>query len=181
MKKQTRILLFRIVHFVINQVVTRLPFSFIRIFILKHLFSLKIGHHSYVACKVSFICPWKISIGNNCMINSYVLLDGREHINIKNNVDISWHVKVFTLQHDPESAEHKSIGRNVVIESDCWIATSAIILPGIRLGEGCVIAAGAVVTKDTLPFTVYGGVPAKPIKKRNNQLHYTITEPGIRI
>lgn len=181
MQKKARIFLFRLIHLFINQVLNRLPFCFVRVFILTKILGMKVGRNTYIAYKVSFICPWKIVIGDNCVINSHVLLDGREKLIIKDNVDISWYAKIFTLQHDPDSPEHRSIGKSVIVDSFCWLATNAIILPGIHLGEGSIIAAGAVVTKNTLPFTVYGGIPAKPIKSRNKHLHYTITEPGIRI
>ena len=54
----------------------------------------------------------------------------------------------------------------VVIGDDVWIGRRAIIMPGVRIGNGCVIGAGAVVTKDVPPYCVVGGVPAKIIKKR---------------
>lgn len=176
-----KIFLFQFTHWILNMVITRLPFNFLRIFLLRHLFRLKIGKGSYIAYRVSIISPWKIKIGNNCIINSYVLLDGRESIEIKNNVDIGWYSKLYTLQHDVNSPIHKSIGKKIIVESNCWIATSTIILPGCHLNEGSVIATGAVVSKDTVAFTVYGGVPAKPIKSRSKMLNYALTEPGIRI
>lgn len=52
------------------------------------------------------------------------------------------------------------------IESDVWIGTQVVILPGLKIGEGAIVAAGAVVTKDVKPFSVVGGVPAKLIKMR---------------
>ncbi|WP_158095461.1 CatB-related O-acetyltransferase [Massilimicrobiota sp. An134] len=54
----------------------------------------------------------------------------------------------------------------VIIQDDVWIGSNAIILPGITVGKGSVIAAGAVVTKNVPPYTVWGGIPAKQIKKR---------------
>lgn len=53
-----------------------------------------------------------------------------------------------------------------IIENDVWIGGNAVILQGIRIGNGAIVAAGAVVTKDVPPYTIVGGVPAKPIKKR---------------
>lgn len=54
----------------------------------------------------------------------------------------------------------------VSIGSDCWLGTKVVILPGVTVGDGAVIAAGAVVVKDVLPFTVVGGVPAKWLRDR---------------
>jgi phosphonate metabolism protein (transferase hexapeptide repeat family) len=54
----------------------------------------------------------------------------------------------------------------VTIGNDCWIGHAAIILPGVTVGDGAVIAAGAVVSRDVAPYTVVGGVPARPIRQR---------------
>ena len=59
----------------------------------------------------------------------------------------------------------------------CWIGTGAIVLQGVKIGEGSVVAAGAVVTKDIPPYEVWGGVPAKFIRKRANVLEYQIGKP----
>lgn len=56
--------------------------------------------------------------------------------------------------------------QRVTIGHDCWIAHRAILLPGVTIGNGAVVAAGAVVTKDVSPYTVAAGVPAQPVKKR---------------
>ena len=56
--------------------------------------------------------------------------------------------------------------KEITIEKDVWIGTQAVILPGVTIGEGAIVAAGAVVTKEVKPFSVVGGVPAKLIKMR---------------
>lgn len=58
-----------------------------------------------------------------------------------------------------------SFAKPIIIEADCWIGTRATILPGVRIGRGSTIAAGAVVAKDVEPDSLVGGVPAKLIKK----------------
>jgi maltose O-acetyltransferase len=60
-----------------------------------------------------------------------------------------------------------------VIEDYVWIGTRATILPGVRIGQGAVVAAGAVVTNDVMAFSVVGGVPAKIIGKRSEGLLYS--------
>lgn len=56
--------------------------------------------------------------------------------------------------------------KKVIIEDDCWIGTNAVIMKGLKIGKGAVVGANAVVTKDVEPYTVVGGIPAKPLKKR---------------
>lgn len=56
--------------------------------------------------------------------------------------------------------------KKTIIGNDVWIGARAIILSGVKIGDGAIIAAGAVVTKDVEPYTIAGGVPAKPIRKR---------------
>ena len=53
-----------------------------------------------------------------------------------------------------------------------WVASHAIVLPGVTIGEGAVVAAGAVVTKDVEPYLMVGGNPARPIRKRTRDLTY---------
>ena len=69
------------------------------------------------------------------------------------------------MQHDPDSDDHKVCGGKVVIEDNVWIAPRAVILPGVTIGKGAVIATCSVVTKDVSPMTLVGGVPAKEIRK----------------
>ena len=63
----------------------------------------------------------------------------------------------------------------MVIEDYVFVGPRAIIIPGVKIGRGAAVAAGAVVTKDVAPLTIVGGAPAKPIRKRNlKSLHYRI-------
>lgn len=57
-------------------------------------------------------------------------------------------------------------GDRVIVGNDVWIGHAAILLPGVNVGDGAVIAAGAVVSRDVAPYTIVGGVPARPIRKR---------------
>lgn len=64
-----------------------------------------------------------------------------------------------------EEVRGTSYAQPIIIETDCWIGTRAVILPGVRVGRGTTVAAAAVVTRDVEPESLVGGVPAKLIKK----------------
>ena len=64
----------------------------------------------------------------------------------------------------------KPIKGNIILKNDCWIGTSAVIMPSVTIGEGAIVAAGAIVTKDVDDFTIVAGIPAKPIGKVDNTL-----------
>ena len=67
-----------------------------------------------------------------------------------------------------------TIGAETMIEDYVWICSRSILLPGVHIGEGAVIASGAVVTKDVEPYTVVGGIPAKKIgERKNRELNYS--------
>jgi len=84
---------------------------------------------------------------------------------------ISPRVSIYAENHVFDSTEDtiKSQGvkrKTVVIEDDCWIAANSIILAGVTIGKGSVVAAGSVVSKDVPPYSVVAGVPARIIKSR---------------
>lgn len=98
-------------------------------------------------------------------------VSGGGRLYIGNNVMMAPEVTILTLDHNYHEKEVPIIKQGsksfeVIIKDDVWIGYRAIILPGVTIGEGSVIAAGAVVTKDVDPYTVIGGVPAKFIKNR---------------
>ncbi len=157
-----------------NHVVSRIPSYSLRHSIYRHIYRMRIGKNSHVSMGVRVLAPWKIVIGDNVIINSGCLLDGRRGLTIGDNVDISWDVFIFTLEHDHDDPNYKTVGGEVQIEDKTCIGTRATILPSLRIGTGAVIAAGSVVTKDVLPFTVVAGVPAKRIRDRSQNLTYTL-------
>src|SRR5882762_2017714 len=116
----------------------------------------------------------KVSIGNSCVINKWVLLDGRGEIIIGNNVDIGQETNIWTAEHDPDSDKHETRIGKVVIEDYVWIATRVTILPDITIGKGAVVATGSIVTKSVPSMAIVAGVPAKIIGLRNNKLNYQL-------
>ena len=89
-----------------------------------------------------------------------------DKIMIGKNVCIGEDVRLITGSHDVTSPHFNLVTRPITINDNVWIATGAIVLPGVTIGEGAVVGAGSVVTKDVEPWTVVAGNPAKFIKKR---------------
>jgi len=151
-----------------------IPSHTIRLFFIRRTLA-KVGLETHFLRGVEIRAGKNISIGNNCAINSNVLLDGRGgKLTIGNNVDIAQETNIWTLEHDVHSDTHKDIGGDVSIEDYAWIASRVTILPGVTIGKGAVVAAGAVVTKDVPPMMIVGGVPAKVIGERKSKLAYTL-------
>jgi maltose O-acetyltransferase len=149
-------------------------FHFIRKLYLS-LFLKKVGKRTIILRNIEVRKPQNVSIGNGTVINKRVLLDGRGgELQIGDNVDIAQEVMIWTLEHDVNSPIHKGVGLPVVIEDYVWIGARVIIMPGVTIGKGAVIACGAIVTKDVLPKTIVGGIPAKIIGQRENDLTYTL-------
>lgn len=158
-----------------NKVFAHIPIAWLRLWFSRHY--IFIGKNGNVLTNVEILYSGlsknQISIGENTVINSRGLLDGRHSkIAIGKNVDIGREVAIFTLEHDPHSDRHAVRSGEVVIEDYVWIAARATILPGVTLKRGSVIAACSVVTKDVEENTIVAGNPAKVIGKRQSKLNY---------
>lgn len=140
------------------------------------LFGIKIGKGSTIHMFASFYNPKNIKIGNDTIIGEWAVLDGRADLIIGNHVDIASNVMIYNAEHDVHSKDFtKARLEKVVIDDYVFIGPRAIILPGITLGRGAVVGAGAVVTKDVPPLTIVGGVPAKEIGMREEEsLNYKL-------
>lgn len=115
---------------------------------------------------------YRIKIGQGTIVGDDCLLDGRGYPAIGRNCNLSTGVKIWTAQHDVQSQDFAYAAAPVDIKDWCWTSGGTTILPGVTVGEGCVIASGAVVTKDCKPYGIYAGIPAKRIGERNRNLQY---------
>lgn len=162
-----------------NHIFNRIPSKRLRRFFAR--FYMKIGKNTILRLHIELLHGSKhkenVTIGNNCMINTGCVLDGRVYKTvIGNNVDIARETIIFNLEHDPHDDYHKTKGGDVIIEDYVWIGSRCMILPGVKIGKGAVVAAGSVVTKDVSSFTIVGGVPAKVIGQRKNDPKYTLKD-----
>lgn len=124
--------------------------------------SVKVGKETYGLLNViNHNVSEKLIIGNFCSIapNVTFVLNGDHAIN---------HISTYPFKaHTLHSVKYEATSNgDIVVDDDVWIGTGAIILSGVHIYQGAVIAAGAVVTKDVLPYEVVGGVPAKRIRLR---------------
>lgn len=151
-----------------------IPFNNIRIFILRMLGS-TIGKNVFVGRNCDIRKPENLVIGNNVAINPKVLLDCRGGtLRIGNNVDIAQECIIWTETHDPHDDYHRILDYPTTICDFCWLGCRAIIMPGVHLGEGVVVASGAIVTKNIENKTIVAGIPAKKISMRRSNLLYSI-------
>ena len=110
-----------------------------------------IGHHSNIGPYSYIGCSGKITIGNHVMMGPRVSIYAENHV-----------FDDPTILIKDQGIEKKE----VLIEDDCWIASNSIILAGVTIGKGSVVAAGSVVTENVPPYSVVAGVPAKWFKSR---------------
>lgn len=158
----------------ITDFVMHIPISNVR-FLYCRIVMPSIGHGTQISRHVHFISPHKIVLGNNVFINRNATLDGRKGLEIEDNVDIGEFSSIWSLQHDYNDPNHATIGGKTVIKDHSWIAPHSIILPGIEIGRGTVVATQAVVTKNTPAHSIMAGIPAKQIAERKNPLQYKLT------
>ncbi len=131
----------------------------------------KVGKDVYIADGVVIYFPQNVEIGDHCSINHGCYIHGGGGVIIGNNVRIAPHVCIISMEHEyrkPNVPIRLQGYRRepIIIEDDVWIGANAVILKGVRIGRGSVIAAGSVVTRDVPPYSVVAGVPAKLIKRR---------------
>lgn len=126
----------------------------------------KIGKGSAIHMWANFFDPRGIEIGKDTIIGDHAFLDGRDQLKIGDHVDIASQVLIYNSQHDLEAEDFRAVTDGVEIGNYVFIGPRAIILPGVKIGNGAVVAAGAVVTKNVEPFMIVGGVPAREIGER---------------
>lgn len=170
----TRILVGSVLSLLYNSVVGQLPSRRLRrAFLRRYLGALHPGASVQMGCQ--FLNGRKVFLGERTVVNFGCLLDGRQHtIRTGPDVSIGPEATILTLGHDPQSANFSNHGGDVTIGARVWIAYRAIVLPGVTIGEGAVVAAGAVVTRDVEAFTIVAGAPAKVVGRRQPDLLYTL-------
>ena len=131
---------------------------------------LKLGHNSWIAGHT--IVRGDVEFGAHCSVNPYACISGK--VTCGDGVRIASLVSIVGFNHgfdDPDVPiylqKHETLG--ITIGDDVWIGANAVVLDGVKIGKGAVVAAGSVVAKDVPEMAIVGGVPAKVIRKRGEK------------
>lgn len=135
------------------------------------IFMKKIGKDVYIMEGCKILNPTGIAIGDYSGINHHTDIGGRGGLTIGNHVMIGPYCQILTAVHKSDDWKKPVTQQGieckpVLIEDDVWIGTHAVILPGVTIGRGSIVAASAVVTKNVEEYSIVGGVPAKLIRYR---------------
>lgn len=149
----------------LNLIFAIVPSHHIRRFFMR-LYGAKIGKGSSIHMGCKFFSLKKLTIGQDTIIGESTFMDGRASVKIGDHVDIASEAMIYNSEHDINSENFSAILAEVEIGDFCFIGPRAIILPGVKIGKGAVIAAGAVVTKNVADFAIVGGAPATVIGER---------------
>lgn len=140
--------------------------NFIRVAGLR-LFGAKIGRCGVSVHRTARIwAPWNLTMDSYTLIDRDCRIYNPAMITIRSETVISENVYLCTASHDIRSRQHELITRPIVLEGKNWVAASAILLPGVTIGEGAVVGAGAVVPKSVAPWKVVAGNPAREVADR---------------
>ncbi len=172
-RRRLSVLLVALGNYVTNHVISHVPSFTVRHLWYRHYLRLQLDEQARVLLNVYM---WNVGpransrlglrIGARTWINRRVTLDLRGGLEIGADVSISPEVAVLTAEHDPGDPGFAYKTRPVVIGDHVWIGSRSTILPGVTIGRGAIVAAGALVTKDVEPLSIVAGVPARQIGVR---------------
>ena len=130
----------------------------------------RMGKGVYIDAKVYFKFPWLVEIGDYVSINRgaefYPSHAQKSLIRLGSHILIGPHAKFYGAGHDLGDDEFADTGADIVVCDNSWVGGSVIVLAGVTIGEGAVVAAGSVVTRDVPARAVVAGSPARVVKMR---------------
>lgn len=153
---------------VLNVVISNVPWSSVRNSYYRRVCGIGIGKGTEIWSGVRFTggAMNKISIGAHCSIPHFAFFVAGERISIGDHVVFGHAVQLYTSDHDPDDPEFSRRDAPIEIHDRVWVGSRALILKGVVIGEGAVVAAGSVVTRNVPAFTIVGGNPARVIRAR---------------
>jgi maltose O-acetyltransferase len=179
--KPVGLFLIQVVRYLTNNLVAHIPSAGARHQWYRHVNGMEIGAGSLIMMGAYLYVGVGrrkgkpgITIGKHTVINRQCCLDGRGGLRIGDNVSVSPGVWLLTDEHDMNDPYFAERLGPIQVDDYAWLGSRALVLPGVTIGKGAVVAAGAVVTKNVAPYQVVGGVPARPLGTRSTDLRYEI-------
>jgi acetyltransferase-like isoleucine patch superfamily enzyme len=161
--------------YVLNHLVNRIPLVSLR---MRAYAALGVEFDERSSTQISLgVEMWsghRLAMGARSTIGQRCYLDARAGLRIDSDVSLSREAAVLTATHIPDDPEFNATLAPVHLERHSWIGMRALVLPGVRIGEGAVVAACAVVSSDVEPYTIVGGIPAKVIRTRHSPMSYRL-------
>ncbi|MCB5425825.1 putative colanic acid biosynthesis acetyltransferase [Altererythrobacter sp. CC-YST694] len=133
---------------------------------LLRLFGAKIGPGCRIAPTCFVWAPWNLEMGTLSVLGDHVDCYSMNRIRIGSKVAVSQRSFLCTGSHDINSLSRPLVTEPIDIGDHVWIAAESMVMPGVSIGEGVVVGARSLVTKDLPPWTVCAGNPCRPIRQR---------------
>lgn len=156
-----------------NRALTHVPLNDLRVAALRAV-GAALGPNIFLFGGSEFIEPWHLRIDGNCHVGRSCQIDARGGISMGRNVVIASHTLLITADHDIQSPGFEGRLAPITIGDRAWLASRVVVTRGVTIGEGAVVAAGSVVNRDVPPWTIVGGVPARPVGTRSSDQSYEI-------
>jgi len=130
-------------------------------------FGARVGRRLYIRPRVNIHFPWKLAIGDDVWIGEGTTILNLERVVLEHDVALAHEVYIAAAGHDVHDPAFGYANEPVTIQAGTWLATRAFIGPGVNVGRGSVVAAGAVVVKDVPAGSIVAGAPARVIGARH--------------
>ncbi|CAN7327445.1 WcaF family extracellular polysaccharide biosynthesis acetyltransferase [Knoellia sp. LjRoot47] len=130
---------------------------------LLRAFGATIGENVLIRHRVRVLWPWKLTIGDRSWIGEGAWILDLEPVRIGSDVCVSQEAFLCTGSHDHRRADFRYANAPVTLEDGCWVAARATVLAGVTIGQGAVVGAGVVASRDLLPQTLLTASGTRPI------------------
>jgi maltose O-acetyltransferase len=158
--------------YVTNRWIAGLPSHYLRNAWYRRVLRVSIAPKGAIHQGAHFTSRGRVEIGTGTTLDRNAWLDGRGGLFIGDHVATGPGVMFLTADHDPQCPQFSGRLEPVRVGDRAWLGARALVLPGVTIGEGAIVAAGAVVTRDVPPYAIVGGVPARIIGQREGPMSY---------
>lgn len=134
---------------------------------LLRCFGAKIGPHVHIYAGARIWAPWNLICEGYGAIADEAIVYNPLPIRLGSYAIVSQQAYLCGATHDYEDPKFPLVASPITLGAYSWVCARATVQPGVNLGEGSILGLGSIATRDLEPWTVYGGIPARPIKKRN--------------